>query len=260
MFQRLPIKKILLLKEIYSAAFFAFLITLCIFYYYIDRMAGIRAHLEHHGDELVENLERDLVDTQMNLYFLRGATDVFKYNLSIEAGLRLFRGSAEEILRRRACQYNAYFAFEPESSLKYFNKKAFILSTRKDPKYLGSEVYQEKETFVSEKWFDDVYQKSEKEIWYHIAKKSDQPEFSGIYFDSSYMKKWMITAGLGIYENNKFIGMVGIDLLLENLSKEIDETKIEDFGGAILFDKNTNTILLLPLNPSDINLLTSFYS
>ena len=140
-------------------------------------------------------------------------------------------------------QYNSYFAFESRLSQKYFGRQAYILTVHKNPENMKFEYYGNPDHAIDEIWTDPAYQTNKQEVWYHIAKLSRGPEVSPIYFDSTYMKTWLITVGLGIYLNDKFEGMVGIDILLESFFSSIEGVKIHKSGGLFLADAKTGQVL-----------------
>lgn len=196
--------------------------------------------------DLDKEIRNELSRLHLSLDLAKNATFLFERRLDEKESLDIFRNTISRIISSSESLYNGYFAFEPQTSLKYFKKKAFIQTTHKNRDLLGTKDYGKEATFISETWLDDIYQTSEAEVWYHVAKTSTEPVFSKIYFDSTYMKVWMITAAQGIYENGKYVGMVGIDILLDALFASSENTVIGSTGGAFVFETDSGVLLSTP--------------
>ena len=141
-------------------------------------------------------------------------------------------------------EYNCYFAFEKELAQKYYGKDGFIYTVHKNYADLGKPDYGKPENSVAQVWTDPDYQTNENEIWYHAAKRSQELEITRPYFDQSFMKKWMFTAALGIYDaQNRFTGMVGIDILLDGLFEEIEKLQVGNTGDVVLVNHQTGMVL-----------------
>jgi signal transduction histidine kinase len=193
--------------------------------------------------EAVSLIEGIIEHASRELYVLKAATGVFESNLLPEERLSMYRKLAMQAIVRDDEQYNCYFAYEPRLSQKYFGKSAFILTTHKNLSQTPGSGDADVPGFVTEKWYEDTYQKDENEVWYHAAKRSRGVEFSPIYFDKTYMKQWMITAALGIYDGEKFEGMVGIDVLLDSLFGSIENIRLGESGGICLVREGDNVVL-----------------
>ena len=68
-----------------------------------------------------------------------------------------------------------------------------------------------------------------------IAEKDSNPYWSEAYLDAT-SNKWVITVLKGIYNNGKFLGYVGLDLKLDQMSDMINEIKFGDTGEFTLTD------------------------
>lgn len=190
-----------------------------------------------------EQLNVEFQFVQKNLITLKRATEIFDLN-STQRGLQLYSDIAAAALSLKRVQYNSYFAFEKEWSRKYFHENGFILTVHRDISLFKTSGYIDRNSFVREQFIGSDFQENPEEVWYHIAKLSKNIEFTDIYFDKTYMKKWMVSAGLGIYDQNgKFQGMVGIDILLDELAFQLEKIRLGSSGGVILVDTRSNRIL-----------------
>lgn len=140
-------------------------------------------------------------------------------------------------------QYNCYFALESDLAQKYFGQDAYLFTVHKNYELIDTDKYGDPNHSIVETWTDSTYQTNPQEIWYHIAKKSHQIELSPIYFDSNYMKTWLYTLGIGIYDQDVFQGMVGIDILLDSWFESIEQIAVGQTGGVLLVDRNSGMVL-----------------
>ncbi len=80
--------------------------------------------------------------------------------------------------------------------------------------------------------------------WYKKAVEKNEVTWSDPYVDA-LTGKMVITLSVPIYntfDNNEFVGVLGIDIDLEQFSNKINALKIGDNGYAVLLDKNVNII------------------
>jgi C4-dicarboxylate-specific signal transduction histidine kinase len=223
---------------------FFFFLTVTLSGTYLYRLQRTQAY-EKVGRTLQEGegrLSYDLELIEQNLRNLKAGLRLFELNPSPKAHQAYSELIAEALAPHRI-QYNGYFAPEKKLSRKYFGKDGFIVTTHRDPSLSEQPDYWNPRRFQREIWDSPNYQTNQEEVWYHAAKRSQNVEFTDIYFDSTYMKRWMITAALGVYENGQFQGMVGIDLLLDDLVAEIESIRLGSTGGVILVDSRSNRVL-----------------
>jgi signal transduction histidine kinase len=141
-------------------------------------------------------------------------------------------------------EYNCYFAFEKPLARKYFNQDGFVYTVHKKYADLNKPGYGLTENSIAEVWHDPAYQSNQKEVWYHIAKKSKHMEITHPYFDESFMKQWMFSVALGLYdEKDRFVGMVGIDILLDGIFNDIEKLKVGETGQVLLVHRQNGMVL-----------------
>lgn len=252
MFYNLSIKKLLTLHSgIMILSFLVLIIIFGVFYWEIN-IHHSHTILIDKKDEAITAINNSLEHSKHSIEFLKGSTSVFEYELPLDEKLEIYEQLASKSISHDKDLYNCYFAYEPRLSQQYFGKNAFIITTHKNIENDDSK----NPVFVIESWEDDIYQKDEQEIWYHTAKKSKNIEYSPIYFDKTYMKTWMITAALGIYNEETFEGMVGIDILLDDLFHKIESIELGKTGGICLF-RNTDNIILTKLEGNKSSFISS---
>jgi len=78
--------------------------------------------------------------------------------------------------------------------------------------------------------------------WYEIAKEENETIWTPVYVDAN-TKELVTTVAAPVYINNKFAGVVGLDLLLETIQQDILDLKFADSGYAILVDNSGNIIV-----------------
>ena len=78
--------------------------------------------------------------------------------------------------------------------------------------------------------------------WYIEAKRSLKPGVTKPYIDS-YSKKMMITVYAPVVLEDKFIGVVGSDVLLDTIIKEVLSVSLDGMGYANLLEYNGNVAI-----------------
>ncbi len=154
-----------------------------------------------------------------------------------------FTQTCQDILAHNSVLFNIYFALEKKRAIQLFRRPGYIVAYHRILESTRKESAQTSEKYKTEIFTDPGYQNNPKEVWYHVAKLSPKVEFTEIYFDQTYMKRWMVTAGKGYFVNDKFEGMVGIDILMEDLVRKLEEIQLGSTGGLILVDSRTDQIL-----------------
>ncbi len=141
-------------------------------------------------------------------------------------------------------EYNCYFAFEKALAQKYFKQDGFVYTVHKNYADLYKPGYGLPENSRAEVWHDPAYQSNSREVWYHIAKRSKNLEITHPYFDESFMKQWMFSVALGIYDTkDRFVGMVGLDILLDGIFHEVEKLKIGESGRVLLVHRQNGMVL-----------------
>ncbi|MBU3199907.1 methyl-accepting chemotaxis protein [Clostridium estertheticum] len=131
-----------------------------------------------------------------------------------------------------------------------------------DPKFTdGSKAYdvayyydeQKKEGNVSNNsYLLKDYKESNKNLnWYYSATKAKQGVWSKPYIDPASNNVNMISYTLPVYDNNKLVGVAGMDISFESLRKIILNTKIYDTGSAFLLDKDYSFVVATDQKSTD---------
>jgi|GEM_PF-3452480 len=189
------------------------------------------------------SIDRQVADARRNLLRLKGYIGILDLTDTAES-LKYLKKVMAENISFEPNEYNCYFAFEKATAQKYFKQDGFIYTVHKNYADLGKDNYGFPDNSIAEVWTDPAYQKNQKEVWYHIAKQSKDLQITHPYFDESFMKQWMFTVALGIYdEENKFIGMVGIDILLDGIFEQIEKVKIGETGCVALVNSHNGMVL-----------------
>jgi signal transduction histidine kinase len=95
--------------------------------------------------------------------------------------------------------------------------------------------------------FADEHNSSFKEdLWYYIADPEHNPQRNSVwtpaYYDS-VLEQWMTSLITPIYENDKFLGIAGGDIPLEDIFNEISDTNYNGEGYALIFDTDKNIVI-----------------
>ncbi len=78
--------------------------------------------------------------------------------------------------------------------------------------------------------------------WYERAKDSSTPIWTDPYSDAS-TEDMLVTAAIPVYDNNdSFVGVIGLDIDITQLSNSLSTKEIGADGYAFLLDSNNNTL------------------
>ena len=84
------------------------------------------------------------------------------------------------------------------------------------------------------------------DIFYSIStpgnNPSGNPKWTDPYYDSIW-KRWMISLITPIYINNKFLGVVGHDVVLDDIYRDVVNKKYYSSGYGFIFDSNKNIVV-----------------
>ncbi|MCX6160964.1 MAG: cache domain-containing protein [Ignavibacteriae bacterium] len=194
------------------------------------------------SSDKAKSVDDEMIQAKQNLTRLKGYIGILDF-LDTSKSLKYLKKVMADNFSFSVSEYNCYFAFEKPVAQKYFGRKGFIYTVNKNSSSKNSQIAGNTDNYVSEVWNDTAYLTSPKEVWYHTAKKSKGFEITAPYFDESFMKQWMITVCLGIYEGDTFIGMVGIDILLDGIFQDIENEKIGKTGDIVIVNNQTGLVL-----------------
>lgn len=238
------------IKNLYRIAILSIILLIVLFNYtYVkDTVKLEKEKLNYLSDNnlktLSDHLDREIVNAKMSLDHIHRQFTIFKTSPS---NSRMSREQLSELMAQTIAphqnQYNTYFALEPELCQKLFNTKALSNDVHKNLVQLGTPEYGKAENRIVEHFNDPEYQSSLDEQWYHIGKRSQDFEITEIYFDHTYMKQWMFSVIIGLYDNDKFEGVIGVDILLDSYFSLIEKNHLNKTGGLFLLDHRDNTII-----------------
>lgn len=214
----------------------------------VYRRMSVRLQL---GGEL---LSEEVYQVSQNLRVLQTAFNLLEKERPKDLS-RAFSVFTVKTLAPRDVQYNAYFALDRKLSQELFKKNGYVITTHRNPKAYGTPEFSLERTFISEIFTEPDYQNNPDEVWYHAGKKSQNVEFTGAYFDSTYMKQWLITGALGVYQNSEFAGMVGIDLLVDELNRKLMSVTQDFEGLEIIFYDEKEQVVLSPRTQNAIDFM-----
>ena len=198
------------------------------------------------SNEKAKTVDDEIIQAKQNLSRLKGYIGILDF-LDTAKSLKYLKKIMAENISFSTTEYNCYFAFEKQIARKYFGKNGFIYTVNKNSSAklnsANSQIAGNTENYTAEVWNDTSYLTSPKEVWYHTAKKSKGFEITTPYFDETFMKQWMITLCIGLYEGDSFLGMVGIDILLDGIFQDIENEKIGKTGDIVIVNNQTGLML-----------------
>ncbi|MEJ2164866.1 MAG: response regulator [Desulfobacterales bacterium] len=188
-------------------------------------------------------IKQEVQNAKITLLSIRSLFQANRRQSFSPKDLERFTLEVSRLLEPNTNQYNAYFALEQPLARALIGKDGWILTIHKDLSAIGTKAYGAPSKRQVEAFYDPGYQNDKSEIWYHAAKRSRHVELTDIYFDETYMKQWLFTAALGIYEGDQFEGMVGVDILINSFFKEIEKETLDETGGFFVVNRNTGKVL-----------------
>jgi PAS domain S-box-containing protein len=237
------------IKSIFSTLIVFLFITITIFIVnFSDIYADLQRNFLNTEFEKIllrhaEMIDNEIIQAKNNLLRLKEHISLFEIDtLPREEALTYLKKLMANNLQFNKNQYNGYFAFETSKAQKYFGKEAYILTVHKNYEEINTADYGKPENSIAEEWTDPAYLTNPEEVWYHIAKRSQGIEMTPVYFDATYMKTWLYTVGIGLYEDGQFQGMVGIDILLDSFFKSVEDINIGSTGGVFLADSESGKV------------------
>jgi hypothetical protein len=238
------------IKNLYRTAVVSIVLLIALFNYtYVKDTVQLEKeklnYLSNHNlKTLSDHLDREIVNATTSIDHIHRQFTIFKTS---PPNSRMSRDQLSELMAQTIAphknQYNSYFALEPELCETLFNTKALSNDVHKNLAQLGTDEYGKAENRIVEPFNDPEYQNSLEEQWYHIGKRSQDFEITEIYFDHTYMKQWMFSVIIGLYEKDKFEGVIGVDILLDSYFSLIEKNSLNKTGGLFLIDHRNNKVI-----------------
>ena len=144
-------------------------------------------------------------------------------------------------LRQSGYAMSFYIALDKAWSKQYFEKNAVLSILFKDsPRSRQIEA----KKFHYKSWNDGNYLTNERELRFHLSKANEKIQFSPFYFDKNYLRESIMTISQSIFNaTGQFQGVVGSDILVDNLLMDIQKQRIGKTGGMLLVDAQSGLLL-----------------
>lgn len=144
-------------------------------------------------------------------------------------------------LRQSSYAMSFYVALDKAWSKQYFEKNAVLSILFKDSPR-SRQIAPKK--FHYKSWNDGNYLTNERELRFHLSKNSEKIQFSPFYFDKNYLRESIMTISQSIFNaTGQFQGVVGSDILVDNLLMDIQKQRIGKTGGMLLVDAQSGLLL-----------------
>jgi signal transduction histidine kinase len=131
----------------------------------------------------------------------------------------------------------------PERARELFSTEGYLVTIRKDFQKRGTAEYGRPQDKIIDRWTSPQYQTNPNDIWYPLAQKSKDFVITPVYFGESYTKVWIISVLLGLYDGDRFQGLVAIDILWDDILKHVERTVLGKTGGLFLVDTHSGKLL-----------------
>lgn len=215
---------------------------------YTSELVSLREKFEPLLSREVEQFNYDFRSLESNVDKLKIYMDLYALTpvKALNANVSAF---AAKTLAPHTMQYNAFFAFGPELSRKYFGRKSYVLTVHRDYSLYGTEGYSDSSKFVTRVFLDEGFLGDPSMEWWSMNKLDREIAYSKFYFDKGYMEKVMFTTATGVFVDGKLAGVVGIDTLASDFASRLDSFHLGQTGGLIIVDDQGRP--LVPLLGSD---------
>ena len=91
--------------------------------------------------------------------------------------------------------------------------------------------------YSSDGWIPEANYDKEDRLWYAVPKKNHKSIIIDPYKDEA-TKVMVTTVATPVYKNNKFKGVIGIDIKLEQINTMVNQVKLSNKGYSFLLDKD----------------------
>jgi signal transduction histidine kinase len=207
--------------------------------------------LETLANEQASQLNNEILQAQRGVERLKGAVQwILEKTPNPDVRNSFLQNWMTDNLRQSGNVMSFYIALEKETSKQYFEKNAVLNILYKDaPRNRQSES----KKFHYKSWFDGNYLSNEREVRYHLSKENDKIQFSPFYFDKNYLRESIMTVSQSFFSAGKFQGVIGTDILADNLFADIQKHRIGNTGGMALFDNQTGLLLTETVSEHNAN-------
>ncbi|MEY3220065.1 MAG: hypothetical protein RIT27_1422 [Pseudomonadota bacterium] len=199
-------------------------------------------HLESIANTQAQKLNDEFLQAQRGVERLKSAVQwIMEKAPNPEIRNTLLQNWMTDNLRQSGYVMSFYMALDKASAKQYFEKNAVLNILFKDaPRNRQIEA----KKFHYKSWFDGNYLTNEREVRFHLNKENEKIQFSPFYYDKNYLRELIMTVSQGFFSaTGQFQGVVGADILVDNLLADIQKQAIGNTGGMLLLDSNTGLLL-----------------
>ena len=202
----------------------------------------INARFEELTKSNVLAIEHEVELARHNVSRLKESVTLFDTWEPAKAQAFLNRFMAET-LRYQENEYTAWLALAPDRSRELFGEQGYLVTVRKDFQKRGTAQYGWPRDKLVDVWTSPQYQSNPNDIWYALAQQSRDFVVTPVYFDASYTQVWIISVLLGLYDGDRFQGLVAVDILWDDILKNVEKTVLGKTGGLFLVETQSGKIL-----------------
>ncbi len=206
--------------------------------YYDSEKNSLENALTETLDYKVEMINKSLADTEANLGYIEAYAHLaLKYN-NVARDEKSLAQFLSRIIAPYKDQYNAYVVWNAQKSHEICQTAGCANVVRKNQKFFNSNAYGNLNNIEYVRYKDPFYQIDNAELWYYLPQKSTGVVYTPVYFDTNYMKIYMFSCVKAIFEKEKFVGVIGIDMPILNFTQSISEFEKAINGYAYLTDQD----------------------
>jgi len=221
---------------------FAIFIALFIHHYITLQTAYAEQRFKHAVSVNVNKIAQEITQAKQNLYrFQEYAQILLRESTIDDNALKSLQYMMANSLQFSHNQHSARIALTPDNAKRFFNQPGFFMNIHKNHTKRNQADYNQPDNMLSESRYDTDYMQDKA---YQLAQHNTALQTSQIYFDDSYLKAWVLTMSLGLFDTQgQLQGIVATDILMDNLFAAIEQSIFGETGGLFLVDHQSGLLL-----------------
>jgi len=219
------------------------IISTIIFIYQHSRLQEQFAYQKLHDtvQDYAHDLDREIKLAKQSVYRLKGHISLIQ-ETPLETDLKFLQHIMTHELQLEH-YYSNYFALSPIQAQQHLSQRGLLLLIHKDESLRDTARYHQSTHIEAEIDYDAHYANDPRNAWYYFAKQNQDIQITPIYVDPGKIQLPMLSISHGVYKKGRFLGVIGISFLVDNLFKPIETERLGKSGGLLLVDHRSGMLL-----------------
>ena len=218
-----------------SALMFVILSVLLSAFSYIYMQSGktlLLTGYSYHISNFAEQINKDIISIENNAKDLALQGEMFNHidknkNMALFTTINIFKNYSNSL--------GGGIWFEPNVIDPLKRLYCLYVYRNKNNEVVPDEQFETEDyDYLNKSWYKEIFPNVNKE---------DNVEWSRPYYEKEGSNTLMVTAGAGIYDNGKLIGISTVDWEISSIIKSISKMKPTENSFALFGDKTHNTII-----------------